>query len=78
MVAGRGNFCQVQLLKNENKKLRAQIEDEERLAEEVQHRPPPEGLEQMSASDLGLGEFGGMFFFFLHSFFMFGVSYLLS
>ena len=43
---------QVQLLKNENKSLRSQIEDEERLAEEVQHRPPPEGLEKMSATEL--------------------------
>ena len=43
---------QVQLLKNENKSLRSQIEDEERLAEEVQHRPPPEGLEKMSSAEL--------------------------
>lgn len=43
---------QVQVLKNENKSLRSQIEDEERLAEEVQHRPPPEGLEKMSAAEL--------------------------
>ena len=43
---------QVQVLKNDNKSLRSQIEDEEKLAEAVQHRPPPEGLEHMSAAEL--------------------------
>ncbi|CAE7755498.1 CCDC33, partial [Symbiodinium sp. CCMP2456] len=43
---------QVQLLKNENRSLRAQVEDEEKLAQEVQQRPPPEGLEKLSAAEL--------------------------
>ncbi|CAE7027884.1 CCDC33 [Symbiodinium sp. CCMP2592] len=43
---------QVQLLKNENRSLRAQVEDEEKLAHEVQQRPPPEGLEKLSAAEL--------------------------
>ncbi|CAE7268124.1 CCDC33 [Symbiodinium natans] len=43
---------QVQLLKNENRSLRAQVEDEEKLVQEVQQRPPPEGLEKLSAAEL--------------------------
>jgi len=45
---------QVLMLKSENASLRAQIEDEEKLAEEVQQRPPPEGLERLSAAELAL------------------------
>merc|ERR1712217_239132 len=43
---------QIQLLKNENAQLRSQVEDEEKLAEEVQRRPPPEGLESLGSAEL--------------------------
>merc|ERR1712039_778239 len=43
---------QIQMLKNENAQLRSQVEDEEKLAEEVQKRPPPEGLESLSSAEL--------------------------
>jgi len=45
---------QVQMLKNENASLRAQIEDEEKLAEDVRQRPPPEGLENLSGAELAM------------------------
>lgn len=43
---------QLQLLKSENVRLKAQLDDEERLAEEVQSRPPPAGLEDLSHVEL--------------------------
>lgn len=45
---------QVQMLKSENANLKAQLEDEEKLAEEVRKRPPPEGFDQLSSSELAL------------------------
>eukprot|EP00927_Polykrikos_kofoidii_P008378 TRINITY_DN13477_c0_g1_i2.p1 TRINITY_DN13477_c0_g1~~TRINITY_DN13477_c0_g1_i2.p1 ORF type:complete len:1072 (-),score=263.88 TRINITY_DN13477_c0_g1_i2:150-3365(-) len=43
---------QIQLLQHENQRLRAQIEDEERLAEDVQRRPVPEGLDKLGSAEL--------------------------
>ncbi|CAE8585620.1 unnamed protein product, partial [Polarella glacialis] len=43
---------QIQLLRNENHSLKAQIEDEEQLAQDVRLRPPPEGLESLSSAEL--------------------------
>merc|ERR1711920_302525 len=43
---------QIQLLANENAKIKAELQDEEKLAEEVQKRPPPEGLETLSSAEL--------------------------
>jgi len=43
---------QIQLLKSENTRLKAQVDDEERLAEDVMKRPPPEGLDTLSGAEL--------------------------
>merc|ERR1719174_484763 len=43
---------QVQLLRGENAKLKAQLQDEEQLAEDVQRRPPPEGFDSLSSAEL--------------------------
>jgi hypothetical protein len=43
---------QLQLLQAENTRLKAQIEDEERLAVDVQNRPPPEGFDRLSSAEL--------------------------
>eukprot|EP00929_Paragymnodinium_shiwhaense_P088267 TRINITY_DN48556_c0_g1_i1.p1 TRINITY_DN48556_c0_g1~~TRINITY_DN48556_c0_g1_i1.p1 ORF type:complete len:1103 (-),score=317.49 TRINITY_DN48556_c0_g1_i1:83-3391(-) len=43
---------QVQLMQHENARLKAQIEDEEKLAEEIRNKPIPEGLETLSSAEL--------------------------
>jgi hypothetical protein len=43
---------QVQLLQGENVRLKSQLEDEERLAADVQRRPPPEGFDRLSSNEL--------------------------
>lgn len=43
---------QVALLRGENARLQAQLDDELQLAEDVRHRPSPEGLESLSGAEL--------------------------
>jgi len=45
---------QVQMLKCENATLKAQLDDEEKLADEVRRRPPPEGFDSLSSAELAL------------------------
>eukprot|EP00928_Gymnodinium_smaydae_P030459 TRINITY_DN22650_c0_g1_i2.p1 TRINITY_DN22650_c0_g1~~TRINITY_DN22650_c0_g1_i2.p1 ORF type:complete len:1049 (-),score=304.06 TRINITY_DN22650_c0_g1_i2:54-3200(-) len=43
---------QIQILEENNTQLKAQVDDEERLAEEVLRKPPPEGLDKLSSVEL--------------------------
>eukprot|EP00932_Pfiesteria_piscicida_P003425 SRR837773.13335.p1 GENE.SRR837773.13335~~SRR837773.13335.p1 ORF type:complete len:469 (+),score=82.06 SRR837773.13335:74-1408(+) len=43
---------QVQMLRHENARLQAQLDDETRLAEDVKMRPLPEGLDSLSGAEL--------------------------
>jgi chromosome segregation ATPase len=45
---------QIQLLQNENGKLREQIESDDRLAEDVRNRPPPAEFENLGSAELAL------------------------
>mmetsp|Transcript_55655 Transcript_55655/g.132687 ORF Transcript_55655/g.132687 Transcript_55655/m.132687 type:complete len:1101 (-) Transcript_55655:15-3317(-) len=45
---------QIQILQNENDRLKSQIADEEALVDQVGSRPPPMGIENLSSSELAL------------------------